>query len=232
MPHAITHSLHIKQSLIIFRFRSKQLEVLAQIADSDENKNMIWPTGEWDIQNLSHYISQHIVASEPWHCVYQQSIPIEYTMPWTQSLSHHVTLLFLAPQTQQASLISPDLNPICFSSGSSTPLSHHFTWHTIQDITCNVHTHPQPTSNHPQTMMWDYIIQHIQQLSQSTPVMLRLLPPTFRLRHVRYLYNQIWNDQINPQAFKAWMRKTQVLQRVGPARYTCKSLMRKPWQIK
>lgn len=56
-------------------------------------------------------------------------------------------------------------------------------------------------------------------LAQVDPWPLGLLGDTFRTRHARLLYNQIFGCKVPPRPFKAWLRRKDAVIRVGPARF-------------
>lgn len=59
----------------------------------------------------------------------------------------------------------------------------------------------------------------LRELTQSGTLPLALLPATFRTRMARHLYSQILGTPVKPTAFKAWLRRRQAVERVGPARF-------------
>jgi 8-oxo-dGTP diphosphatase len=61
--------------------------------------------------------------------------------------------------------------------------------------------------------------QKMKNLTLSSTLLLSLLPLQFRHRHMRHLYNQIWQRNFEPREIKAWALKCQLLERVGPSRY-------------
>ena len=69
----------------------------------------------------------------------------------------------------------------------------------------------------------------LQRQSLTSAKLLTLLDSPFRSRHARFLYRQLWNDQISPRAFKAWLRQVDLLERCGRALYVAKSSLRLPW---
>lgn len=62
-------------------------------------------------------------------------------------------------------------------------------------------------------------IERLRGLVQTGTEPLRLLPEPFRGRQVRFLYNQILGTEVKPSAFKAWLRRREAIERVGPARF-------------
>ncbi|MFN3196810.1 MAG: NUDIX domain-containing protein [Bradymonadia bacterium] len=61
--------------------------------------------------------------------------------------------------------------------------------------------------------------QRLMTQAQVGPWPLGLLGDTFRTRHVRLLYNQIFGTSVPPRSFKAWLRHRGAVIRVGPARF-------------
>lgn len=64
---------------------------------------------------------------------------------------------------------------------------------------------------------------------QTETTALALLPPTFRTRQARHLYSQILGEPITPTAFKAWLRRRGVVERVGPSRFKRAEALRPDW---
>lgn len=58
---------------------------------------------------------------------------------------------------------------------------------------------------------------------------MQLLPETFRTRQARHLYAQIRDEAIQPSAFKAWLRRRQAVERVGPSRFRRRPALRPDW---
>ena len=69
----------------------------------------------------------------------------------------------------------------------------------------------------------------LQKQSLTSPKLLDLLDTPFRSRHARFLYRQLWGDQISPRAFKAWLKRVDLVERSGRALYVAKSKLRLPW---
>ncbi len=69
----------------------------------------------------------------------------------------------------------------------------------------------------------------LQKESLTSPKLLGLLEKPFRSRHARHLYRQLWGDSISPRAFKAWLKKVDLVERSGRALYRAKSKLRLPW---
>jgi 8-oxo-dGTP diphosphatase len=65
--------------------------------------------------------------------------------------------------------------------------------------------------------------------SLTTPALLNVLETPFRSRQVRFLYRQLWGDQLSPRSFKAWLRRVDLVERVGRALFQAKSHLRLPW---
>ena len=86
-----------------------------------------------------------------------------------------------------------------------------------------------------ETLAFDHqeIIERAQvRLSETTlisPVLLTLLGEPFRVRHARQLYRQITTREITPRVFKAWIHKSDALERVGRALYRARSSVKLPW---
>lgn len=70
---------------------------------------------------------------------------------------------------------------------------------------------------------------HLQALTQSGTEPLRLMPPTFRTKPARHLYGQIMGASIKPSAFKAWLRRREVVERVGPGRFKRRAALLNDW---
>ena len=58
---------------------------------------------------------------------------------------------------------------------------------------------------------------------------LKLLPPTFRSRQARALYIRIAGKPISPSQFKAWLRRREAVERVGPARFRARDALHPDW---
>jgi 8-oxo-dGTP diphosphatase len=57
-------------------------------------------------------------------------------------------------------------------------------------------------------------------LSLTSSLPLLLLPKSFRHRHIRFLYNQIWQKSFNPREIKAWTMKMGLLKKsTGVGKY-------------
>ena len=69
----------------------------------------------------------------------------------------------------------------------------------------------------------------LRQQSLTTSKLLALLPEPFRTRDVRFLYRQIWGESVSPRAFKAWLRRVALVERVGRALFKPASHLRLPW---
>lgn len=65
--------------------------------------------------------------------------------------------------------------------------------------------------------------------SLTTSELLSLLTSPFRTRDARYLYRQVWGEEITPRAFKAWLRKVELVERVGRALFQAAGHLRRPW---
>jgi 8-oxo-dGTP diphosphatase len=62
--------------------------------------------------------------------------------------------------------------------------------------------------------------EKLKNLSLTSTLPLLLLPKAFRHRHVRFLYNQIWQKSFQPRAIKAWTMKLGLFQKSsGPGKY-------------
>ena len=66
-------------------------------------------------------------------------------------------------------------------------------------------------------------------VSLTNPILLNLLDPPFRSRQARFLYRQIWGKALSPRSFKAWLRRVDMLERVGRALFTAKKHLKQPW---
>ena len=71
--------------------------------------------------------------------------------------------------------------------------------------------------------------KRLNELSLISPHLLTLLGSRFRYRHARHLYRQISNKEITPRNFKAWLRKSEALERVGRALYRARKTLKRPW---
>ena len=72
--------------------------------------------------------------------------------------------------------------------------------------------------------------QHrLSDLALISPQLLHVLGPCFRYRHARYLYRQISRRDIAPRPFKAWLRKSEALERVGRALYRARETLKHAW---
>lgn len=71
--------------------------------------------------------------------------------------------------------------------------------------------------------------ERLAQLAQSTTAPLMLLKAPFRTRQARHLYVQITGRSIPPRAFKAWLRRREVVERVGPAKFSAREAMHPDW---
>jgi len=58
---------------------------------------------------------------------------------------------------------------------------------------------------------------------------LALLAPGFRTQQARELYAQIIGRAIAPRTFKAWLRRRQAVQRVGPGRFKRRDALTRDW---
>ena len=69
----------------------------------------------------------------------------------------------------------------------------------------------------------------LQRRSLSTPHLLKLLNEPFRTRDARFLYRQLWGEAVSPRSFKAWLRKVELVERVGRALFKSASHLKLPW---
>lgn len=67
------------------------------------------------------------------------------------------------------------------------------------------------------------------ELTQTSTAPLRLLGEGFRTKQARHLYAQILDRPIEPRAFKAWLRRRQAVERVGPARFKAADALLADW---
>ena len=65
--------------------------------------------------------------------------------------------------------------------------------------------------------------ERLKELSVTSTLALTLLGDSFRTAEARQLYSQIWNVPIEPRRFKAWLRRRQAVERVGPGRFQAQS---------
>ncbi|MBU0552311.1 NUDIX hydrolase [Myxococcota bacterium] len=79
----------------------------------------------------------------------------------------------------------------------------------------------------------DQIIQaataRLRGLTQESTAPLAMLPPKFRTAQARHLYSQIWDRPLKPGQFKAWLRRREAAERVGPARFKRAATLRPDW---
>ncbi len=73
-------------------------------------------------------------------------------------------------------------------------------------------------------------VERLRELTQSSTAPLALLPTPFRHRHARFLYSQLWGEQLAPRPLKAWLRRVEALERVAPALYARRPAARRPWE--
>ncbi len=66
-------------------------------------------------------------------------------------------------------------------------------------------------------------------MAQTDTEILNLLPPTFRTRAARHLYSQVTGQTVDARAFKAWLRRRNAIQRVGPARFERRTKLSANW---
>ena len=71
--------------------------------------------------------------------------------------------------------------------------------------------------------------RRLKELSITSTMVFSLLGNRFRTAEARHLYNQIWSTQIDPRRFKAWLRRRQAVERVGPARFKAKPSLADDW---
>ncbi len=71
--------------------------------------------------------------------------------------------------------------------------------------------------------------ERLQRESLTSSELLKLLGEPFRTRHARFLYRQLWGDRVSPRAFKAWLRKVDLVERTGRALFRAKGHLRLPW---
>ncbi|MCA9547529.1 MAG: hypothetical protein KC613_24160, partial [Myxococcales bacterium] len=69
----------------------------------------------------------------------------------------------------------------------------------------------------------------LRELVHSGTEPLRLLAAPFRTQQARHLYSQILGEPIAPRPFKAWLRRREAVQRVGPARFERAPALRGDW---
>ncbi len=72
-------------------------------------------------------------------------------------------------------------------------------------------------------------LQRLRELTQTGTAPLQLLGSSFRSRHARHLYCQIMGYPISPTRFKAWLRRREVVERVGPARFKAADALHPDW---
>ena len=93
-------------------------------------------------------------------------------------------------------------------------------WHRLTDL-------PELAFDHGQIM--DAARRTLAERAQIDPLALRLLPSSFRTRQARHLYCQIVGRSIPAPAFKAWLRRRQAVERVGPARFKGREQLTRDW---
>lgn len=71
--------------------------------------------------------------------------------------------------------------------------------------------------------------ERLKTLSLTTPQLTKLFEVPFRTRHIRYLYRQLWGEMVTPRSFKAWVRKVDMVERVGRSLFKAKGHLRLPW---
>ena len=64
---------------------------------------------------------------------------------------------------------------------------------------------------------------------QSSPFVLELFSRPFRSADARRLYAELLGKDIKPRAFKAWLRRREVVERVGKSRYQARPEMHPDW---
>lgn len=93
-------------------------------------------------------------------------------------------------------------------------------WHGVDDL-------PEMAFDHAQILA--ECRGRLRALTQSGTEPLRLLPPTFRTKPARHLYSQIMGVGIKPSAFKAWLRRREAVERVGPGRFSRRATLHDDW---
>ncbi|MCA9525247.1 MAG: NUDIX hydrolase, partial [Myxococcales bacterium] len=71
--------------------------------------------------------------------------------------------------------------------------------------------------------------QRLRELTQTSTLPLQLLPTPLRTRQARFLYSQILGEAIKPTAFKAWLRRREAVERVGPAKFAPRPALHPDW---
>ena len=71
--------------------------------------------------------------------------------------------------------------------------------------------------------------RRLAELTQSSTLPLSLLPASFRTQQARHLYCQILDRSIPPRSFKAWLRRREVVVRVGPGRFRAAEALHPDW---
>lgn len=70
----------------------------------------------------------------------------------------------------------------------------------------------------------------LRELTQVGTAPLALLPASFRTQQARHLYSQIWDQPLRPGEFKAWLRRREAVERVGPARFRRLPALHPDWR--
>lgn len=71
--------------------------------------------------------------------------------------------------------------------------------------------------------------ERLNELVQLGTLPMALLPETFRMKQLRWLYSQILAQPLKPSTFKAWVRRRGALERVAPARFRRSLALRPDW---
>lgn len=237
MQNASYPNIKIKYDLLVLRFFRNRLEILLSINRNDDTYQIdgLPFINEKARPNLQQHLQDLMPNDQDWQCGPTQDLVSlsSYNTTSTHEL-HRVTWVCLTPKHNHPSKKQADFKH--FQSASDS-----LQWYCVQKLLehnsstlqCSHEEYQSPAEKyHRSCISWiQHMIKDLQALSQTGTIPLSLLTPTFRFRHARFLYSQIWGESINPQAFKAWMRKSQALHRVGPSRYEAKDTVRKPWQI-
>ena len=71
--------------------------------------------------------------------------------------------------------------------------------------------------------------EYLRERTQLDTTPLLLLPRKFRTAQARHLYAQLWQDKIPPRPFKAWLRRREAVQWVGPGRFERSDALHPEW---